>query len=120
MITIENQQKRVIVTVIGEFTLADYQEFEEQVNYKLKFEGEVDLLFDFREMAGATLDVAWEEVKFARKHASDFGRIAILTDDQWVTWSAWISQLFVDAHVLVFDDYAAAVEWLNSPEDVAS
>jgi hypothetical protein len=118
MITIENQLNRVVVTVIGEFTLADYREFEEQVNYKLKFEGTVDLLMDLRNMAGVTLDVAWEEIKFVRQHASDFGRIAVVTSDQWLTWSAWISQLFVNAQVLVFDDLDPALEWLNSEEGV--
>ncbi len=59
-------------------------------------------------MAGFTLDVAWEEIKFSRKHAHDFGRIAVLTDDQWMTWSAWLSQLFVEADVVVFNDEPSA------------
>jgi hypothetical protein len=43
------QGKPVNVTVLGEFTLADYKEFEEVINFKVKFEGPVDLLFDLRE-----------------------------------------------------------------------
>ena len=79
MIVIEKQPKRVEVTVYAEFTLADYQEFETAVNYAIQFEGPVDLFFDLREMADFTLDVAWEDIVFARAHANDFSRIAVLT-----------------------------------------
>lgn len=112
MISVSHQPNRVDLTVMGEFTLADYKEFENLVNYKIKFEGKVDLLFDLRQMTGFTLDMAWEEIRYSREHAHDFGRIAVLTDDQWITWSAWISQLFVDADVQVFKDADAAEGFL--------
>ena len=112
MITTDHSANEAVVTVFGEFTLADFKEFEELVNYKVQFEGPVSLLFDLREMAGFTLDVAWEEIRFTRQHARDFRRIAILTEDQWITWSAWLSQLFVAAEVQVFTEEADAREWL--------
>ncbi len=120
MITIDHNNKLVSVTVLGEFTLADYKEFEELINYKVRFEGPVNLFFDLREMAGFTLDVAWEEVRFSRQHAHDFGRIAVLTNSQWITWSAWITQLFVDAEVLVFDAEDEARGWLAEAEEAPS
>jgi len=113
MIVIDHQPNRVGVSVFGEFTLADYKEFEEVVNFKVKFEGPVDLYFDLGQMAGLTLDVAWEEVKFSRAHANDFGRVAVVTDSQWVTWSAWLSQTFVNADVEVFDNADDAKAWLD-------
>lgn len=116
MITTDQKESRVNLTVFGEFTLADYKEFEEVVNYKVKFEGPVSLFFDLREMSGFTIDMALEEIRFARAHAHDFARIAILTDDQWVTWSAWLSQIFIDAKVRVFEDPADAEAWLAGVE----
>ena len=113
MITITQAPNVVAIAVFGEFSLADYKEFEEQVNYKIQFEGKVNLLMDLRDMVGFTVDVAWEEIQFSRKHANDFNRIAILTTDQWVTWSAWVSQIFVKADVQVFDDELAARNWLG-------
>ena len=71
MIVIDHQPSRVGVSVFGEFTLADYKEFEEVVNFKVKFEGPVDLYFDLSQMADLTIDVAWEEIKFSRAHAND-------------------------------------------------
>ncbi len=112
MIATDHQGSLVSVSVFGEFTLADYREFEELVNYKIKFEGPVDLFFDLREMADFTLDVAWAEVKFGRAHGDAFRRIAVLTESQWVAWSAWLSQAFVQADVQVFTEEAEAKAWL--------
>jgi hypothetical protein len=112
MITIEHTDGLVSVAVLGEFMLADFREFEEIFNYKIKFQGLVNVLFDLRQMASFTLDVAWEEIKFSRQHAQDFGRIAVLTDSQWVAWSAWLSQLFVDAETEVFESEADARAWV--------
>lgn len=114
MIVIDHKPSLVNVAVFGEFTLADYKEFEEVVNFKVQFEGPVDLFFDLSQMGGLTLDVAWEEVKFSRAHANDFKRVAVVTDSQWVTWSAWLSQTFVNADVEVFDNVEEARGWLEA------
>lgn len=114
MIVTDHHSSRVDVTVYGEFTLEDYREFEELVDYKIKFEGKVDLFFDLRQMAEITLDVAWEELRFSREHPSDFRRIAVVTQSQWVSWSAWLSQAFVEADLQVFPEPEAALAWLNS------
>ena len=113
MITTDTQESRINVTVLGEFTLADFKEFEEVV---MKLESTVDLFVDLREMNGFTVDMALEEIRFARAHSSDFARIAILSDDQWITWSAWLSQTFVNAKVRVFEDADDAEAWLSGIE----
>jgi hypothetical protein len=115
MIITDHQPHRVSITVYGELTLADYREFEELVNYTVKFDAPVDLCFDLSQMAGATLDVALEDLKFSRAHAQDFRRIAVVTDSQWVAWSAWLSQTFMSAAVEVFDTPESAQAWLNAP-----
>ena len=113
MIIIDHQPNRVSISVFGEFTLADYKEFEAMVGDTVRVDGAVDLLFDLRQMADFTLDVAWEELKFSRSHAHNFNRIAVITDSQWVTWTAWLSQIFVEAQMKVFDDEDAARAWLD-------
>lgn len=112
MIAIDQQPHLVTVTVLGEFHIADFKEFEELVQTKVKFEGPVDLLFDLRQMADFSIDVAWEEIKFAHDHPADFRRIVVLTDSQFVAWSAWLSQIFTGADLRVFADEAEARAWL--------
>ncbi|MDR2238828.1 MAG: STAS/SEC14 domain-containing protein [Zoogloeaceae bacterium] len=114
MIVTDHKDNLVTVTVYGELTLSDYKEFEALVNDKVKSGGTVNLLCDLRQMAAFTLDVAWEDIKFERAHSHDFGKIAVLTDSQWVTWSAWLSQAFVDADLRVFRDEQEARDWLSS------
>jgi len=115
MITIEQTKNLVNVAVLGEFTIADFKTFEEQSLYKLKTPGTVNLLFDLRAMIDYTLDVAWEEIKFfSREHNHDFSKIAVVTSDQWITWQAWLSRIFVDADIRVFTDYQEAQVWVQT------
>lgn len=114
MIAIEQKNNLVNIAVLSEFTLADYQEFERAVLHGIQAEGRVNLLFDLRDMLDFTLDVAWEEIRFSRQHAQDFGKIAVVTDSQWITWSAWLSRLFVNAKIQVFTDYEPARSWVAS------
>ncbi|MDR2015941.1 MAG: STAS/SEC14 domain-containing protein [Azoarcus sp.] len=121
MIGVDYHNELIVAVVFGEFTLADYREFEELADYKIKVgAGPLDLLFDLREMAGFTVDLAVEEVRHTLRHAHDFRRIAILTDDQWITWSAWVSQFFVDAEIKVFDNEPAARLWLEAGQQTSA
>jgi hypothetical protein len=114
MITIQQTNNLLNIAVLGEFTIADFKQFEENALYKLKTPGEIDLLFDLRGMIDYTADVAWEEIKFfSREHQHDFSKIAVVTDDQWLTWQAWLSRLFVDADIRVFNDYDEAQAWVQ-------
>jgi len=112
MITTQNKDHFVEFAVFGEFTLADFKEFEDLFLHEIKFSGPVNLLVDLRDMADFTLDVAWEEIRFSQQHATDFKRIAVITESQWVAWSAWLEQLFVNADLTVFSDEAEARRWL--------
>src|SRR3990172_12128265 len=115
MINLEQTPTLLNITVMGEFTLADFKQFEEHAVYKLKSPGTINLLFDLRDMINYTVDVAWGEIKFfSREHSHDFSKIAVVTDDQWITWQAWLSRLFVDADIRVFTDYEQAKAWVSA------
>ncbi len=114
MITIEQTENLVNAAVLGEFTIADFKAFEEQSLYKLNSSGTVNLIFDLRAMIGYTVDVVWEEIKFFnREHNHDFNKIAVVTDNQWLTWHAWLSRLFIDADIRAFTDYSEAQAWVQ-------
>lgn len=113
MITLKQTDSLVNVAVLGEFTLADFKQFEDHALYQLKSPGAVNLLFDLRDMVNYTVDVAWEEIRFFRReHQHDFGKIAVVTTNQWQAWAAWLSRAFVDADIQVFADYDAAEAWV--------
>ncbi|MDH2919275.1 MAG: STAS/SEC14 domain-containing protein [Sideroxydans sp.] len=115
MITIEQTPSLINLAVMGEFSLADFKQFEEHARYQLSSAGTVNLIFDLRGMLDYTPDVAWHEIKFfSQDHSYDFSKIAVVTHDQWLTWQAWIARLFVHANIQVFSDYAAAQAWVKS------
>lgn len=115
MITVDVQSHLVSVAALGQFTLDDFKELEDAVLYKIKFEGRVNLLIDLRDMASITLDVAWEEIRFAREHRFDLWKIAVVTESRFVSWSAWLASLFTHAETQVFDDFNLARDWVSTP-----
>ncbi|UXY13775.1 STAS/SEC14 domain-containing protein [Chitiniphilus purpureus] len=117
MITISHEQNYIHVAVLGEFTLKDFREFEENVLYELRFHGRANLLFDLTEMISYTLDMAIEEIRFARAHRRDFDKVAVLSNDQWVAWSAWLNQLLSEARIELFQETDAARAWLAPPSE---
>jgi len=112
MINISISGNTVRAAVMGEFTLADYREFEQTILYGVKLEGRVNLLVDLRDMLKFTVDVAWEEISFGRAHAADFARVAVVAQSQWMIWSTWVTRLFVEAQIQVFEDLEGAENWL--------
>lgn len=117
MIVVQHSPGLVQVNVYGEFTLADYQEFEAATLDAARAGGAIDLLFDLREMTSVTLDVAWEDIVFTRAHPDDFRRIAVVTDSQWVIWSAWLTEIFIDADMRILNDDAEVGAWLRGVRD---
>ncbi|MEQ1812842.1 MAG: STAS/SEC14 domain-containing protein [Candidatus Nitrotoga sp.] len=120
MITIQRSPNLLDIAVLGEFTLADFKQIEDQAlsqlnTSKLTTSDSVSLLFDLRDMIDYTIDVALEEIKFfSGAHPAQFKKIAVVTNDQWITWQAWLSRLFVHADIRPFTAYEDAKAWVHS------
>lgn len=114
MIVIEEDKDLLKLTLYAEFTLADYKEFEEAVTRELQTVPKIKLLVDLTNMAGFTLDVAWEDIKFTKAHSHDFERIAVVTKDRWASWASWLGTTFTDAQVEFFEDTDAANAWIHA------
>ncbi len=114
MIVVTENKDLLEMHVYGELTLADYREFEKAVGRELDKSPKIKLLVDLANMAGYTLDVAWEEIRFTRAHAHDFQRIAVVSAGQWASWLSWVGAAFSDAETRVFDGSDAALAWLNA------
>ena len=112
MITLSIDKNIITLSVLGGFTIADFKQFEEHILYEAKL-GPVNLLIDLRDMLGYSVDVAWEEIKFSHQHQYDFDKVAVVTGNQWLAWSAWVQRLLVDADIEVFDDFDEAMAWVS-------
>ena len=116
MITIEHEGNLTIIGIFARLEIADFKRLEDEIESQLKGLGKIDLLVDLRGMLGYTLDVALEDLRFSRAHARDVGRVAILSEDDSMMWTALLSELFVRAEIRVFDDETVAREWLAGVE----
>ena len=114
MISIEHEGSLTVVGVFGEFNVGDFRKFEQEVGTQLKAQGQVNLLIDLSGMLKYTIDVALEDIRFAREHARDVGRIAIISQQDMVAWVALLTSLFIDAELKVFDSEELARKWLEA------
>jgi hypothetical protein len=114
MISIQQEGALVVAGVFGEFALADYQRFEQALAQQLAQHGKACVLLDLRDMLSMTVDVALEDLKFTRAHASDPGKVALLSEREGIQWLVLLLQPFMHAELRVFDDEGTAREWLAS------
>lgn len=119
MITTDVLADRVEMRAYGSVTLADCKVFEQISEKRVSLHQPLDLMIDLRAMTDCSLDVTLEELRYVRAHPDDFRRIAIITDDQLVTWNAWLSQFFTEADIQVFDSERGARRWLEG-EDLST
>lgn len=115
MITIEHEGNLTVVGIFARLEIADFRRLEGEIESQLKLLGKIDLLVDLRGMLGYTLDVALEDLRFTGTHADAVGRVAILSEDDAVIWTALLSELFVRAQIRIFDDETMARQWLGEP-----
>ena len=113
MITIQEADNLISVAVFGEFTLADFKEFEEQVSTNPEAIRRWTCF-----LIGATCwTIRWtSHGRISNSSASTAmisDRIAIITDNQWRAWAAWVFNLFVAADIRVFSNYVDANAWLE-------
>lgn len=113
MITVQHEGNLTVIGVFATFEIEDFRRLETEVDKQLRELGQIDLLVDLRAMLGYTLDAALEDIRFSREHALEVGRVAILSEDDAVVWTALLSRMFVRAEIRVFDNEATAREWLE-------
>ncbi len=113
MISISHESQYIHAVVFEQFTLQDYKEFESNVLYDIRFHGAARLLMDLSHMDGYTIDMALEEVRFSKQNRQNFDRVAVVSSDQWVVWSVWVSQAIAESEIKVFPNVESAQFWLQ-------
>ena len=119
MIVIEQDNDLLQVHIYSDLSLEDFREFEHAVTDELTQYDHVNILFDLTSMTGFSLDVVLEELRFNKSHATDYEKLAVVTDSQWLTWVSWLATAFVSAEVQQFDDVDTAMIWLREETGTA-
>ncbi len=117
MITITQHKNLLVVSVFSQFNLADCKALEEHIVYFEQNDQEgnqLNLLVDFTDMVDYTIDAAIEELSFTRDHAGVINKIALISDNAWLSWVVSLGNLFTDYNVQAFSNENEAKEWLFS------
>lgn len=112
MLSIQDEGGVIEASVFGEFTLADLQGLELKLTEKIASAGSVKLLLDCQAMLSYSIDVIWEEWRFATQHHASL-RIAIVSHSQWLTWLAVLQGVILEEYIQIFDNPQLAVNWLR-------
>ncbi|MDF7676116.1 STAS/SEC14 domain-containing protein [Neisseriaceae bacterium ESL0693] len=112
MISIREQSYGLNVVLYNEFTLDDFCLLEQALLQSSQHVHRPDLLLDLSLMTDFTIDMAFEQLRFLRQHADDFGRTAIVVNDIWIQLGARIGNLLTLQHARYFSDNANAQKWL--------
>ena len=101
---------------IGKLTHEDYETIAPMIDSALEGmkDPKIKALIDGTELEGWELKAAWDDFKLGLKHGSEFEKIAIYGNKNWQEITAKVGAWFISGEVKYFEDYDAAVEWLNS------
>ena len=116
-IGIERIDNQFVLTLkaVGTLTHDDYQVITPMIDSALEGvkDPKVKVLIDGTELDGWELRAAWDDFKLGLKHGNEFDKIAIVGNKRWQQMAARVGSWFVSGEARYFDDFDAAVAWLN-------
>ncbi|BCG66010.1 MAG: hypothetical protein methR_P3882 [Methyloprofundus sp.] len=100
---------------VGKLTHADYEVINPLIDSALAgiSTPRVKVLFDGTELEGWELRAAWDDLQLGLKHGSEFDKIAIYGNKKWQEYTAKIGSWFISGDAKFFQDYDAALQWLQ-------
>jgi hypothetical protein len=101
--------------VVGKLTHADYEIINPLIDSALAgiSTPKIKVLVDATELEGWELRAAWDDFQLGLKHDSEFDKIAIYGNKKWHEYTAKIGSWFISGDVKFFQDYDAALQWLQ-------
>ena len=119
--TIQTDSPKIVgFKLHGKLHDEDYKTFVPAVDAAVAAEGKVRMLAQFEDFHGWDMRAMWDDIKFARRHYSDFDRIAMVGDRWWEKWLATICKPFTKAKVRYFDTTKADDAWAWLKDEVGT
>ena len=108
------------VHLSGKLTTEEYGRFVPVVEALMQRHKSIDILIDMSDFHGWELGAIWADTRFAFRHYSDIGRLAVVGEKKWQEWMTTICLPFTKAIIRYFDHSEAqqAREWINDRSDV--
>ena len=104
-------------TAKGTVSAKDYESvLIPAVEQRFASQGKVRLLYHLgEEFSGIEPAAAWDDTKLGLQHFTDWERLALVTDVDWIRWAVSIFGLAMLGHIRVFhnDEFAEAKRWVS-------
>lgn len=111
----------VAVSAHGHITREDYErDLIPRVLGSIRAEGRVKLFYEIGpDFSGFSAGAAWDDAKLGFLHLSDFARIAVVTDHEWIRLGTKIFAPLIPCPVHLFhvSERAAAKDWIEAGAD---
>ncbi|MCW8126541.1 STAS/SEC14 domain-containing protein [Microbulbifer halophilus] len=110
-----NENRVLTITASGTLTADDYRQLLPELEKKLDEYGQLRFYIKLEDFDGFEPGAIWEDLKFDREHADQYGRTAIIGEQKWEEWGTRFSGLFMNAEIRFFykDQQLEAWDWVN-------
>ncbi|MDX5347130.1 MAG: STAS/SEC14 domain-containing protein [Hymenobacteraceae bacterium] len=111
----EPKDELVMLKMVSKLDQKDYDQVVPFLEKQIKQYGKIKVYLEIEDLEGMTAQAMWQEVKFDLSHRTDFAKIAITGDAEWLEWLARVSSYLIPAPIRHFklSDKAAALQWLR-------
>ena len=105
----------LVIKAVGKLTHDDYQIMTPLLDSALRSvkQAKVNMLFDASELEGWELRAAWDDFKLGLKHGSEFVKIAIYGNKNWLEKSARVGNWFISGELQYYQNIDNALAWLD-------
>lgn len=100
----------------GNFTAADIQPLIDKLNVRLERHEKLRVYAEYVEIDDIQWRAVWKDLKFDFSHLTDFSKVAVVTDKEWLGLSAGIANLVpgLDVKFFKFSEQEQARQWVKS------
>ena len=111
----ESEGNLVAFRISGNVNKNDYSVMLPVLEERIRQHGKVRVYAELMDVEAYSLRALYEDIKFDIKHASDFSKIALVGDSDWISWVATAARPFTTAAIKYFDfrQREAAWAWIH-------
>jgi hypothetical protein len=99
----ESEGNLVAFRVSGNVDKSDYDVMLPVLEQKIRQYGKIKVYAELMDVEAYSLRALYEDIRFDIKHASDFSKVALVGDSDWISWVATAARPFTSAEVKYFD-----------------
>ena len=107
------------VQLSGQIDKQDYDIMLPMLEEKIKQHGKINVFVEVMDMKNVSLEALWEEIKFDFRHATDYGKVAVVGEPKWLDWLSLAASPFTTAKIKHFppDQRLHALNWIKEEEE---